>query len=241
MNEMVKMDLIGRRPPAEQGTQDIGSSSYNDSDKVWRYMTFGRFAWMLMKKSLWLSRADLLGDPWEAAVSQAGLEALVAAQRWTNVDQFTSLVKTDRERTFVSCWNVSPHESYALWKIYCGTSEGVAVQTTLGRLRRSVGDLEVRPVVYGGPLPGHLADLVFRKRPAFTYENEVRIVFFKHDLAPPAGRPQPWDPEQVLENVWLFPSADRSFEETVSNLVRGFAPSLQDRICRSSMDTKPAA
>jgi hypothetical protein len=39
------------------------------ADRVWRYMTFSRFVWLLQNKQLWLSRADLLGDPWELAPS----------------------------------------------------------------------------------------------------------------------------------------------------------------------------
>jgi hypothetical protein len=32
-------------------------------------MSFGRFVWMLRNRALWLSRLDMLGDGWEAALS----------------------------------------------------------------------------------------------------------------------------------------------------------------------------
>ena len=38
-------------------------------EKVWRYMSFARFLWLLQKKQLWLTRADHLGDPWEIALA----------------------------------------------------------------------------------------------------------------------------------------------------------------------------
>ncbi len=44
---------------------------------VWRYMGFSRFAWLLQRKQLWLSRADKLGDPWEIALAGEQLDHLV--------------------------------------------------------------------------------------------------------------------------------------------------------------------
>jgi hypothetical protein len=44
---------------------DSPGAAPDELEKVWRYMNFSRFVWMLQTKQLWLSRADLLGDPWE--------------------------------------------------------------------------------------------------------------------------------------------------------------------------------
>jgi hypothetical protein len=40
-----------------------------DDQKVWRYMSFSRFVWLLRFKQLWMARVDLLGDPWEMALA----------------------------------------------------------------------------------------------------------------------------------------------------------------------------
>jgi hypothetical protein len=48
-----------------------GSHTAADAQKVWRYMSFPKFAWLLQKKQLWLARADLLGDPWEIRLRQS--------------------------------------------------------------------------------------------------------------------------------------------------------------------------
>jgi hypothetical protein len=40
-----------------------------DDAKVWRYMKFSRFIWLLQKKQLWMSRADRLGDSWELSLT----------------------------------------------------------------------------------------------------------------------------------------------------------------------------
>jgi hypothetical protein len=49
----------------------------NDA-KVWRYMSFSRFIWLLQKKQLWLSRADRLGDPWEISLAGNQLEHVIS-------------------------------------------------------------------------------------------------------------------------------------------------------------------
>jgi hypothetical protein len=41
--------------------------------------------------------------------------------------------------SYVSCWNISSHESYHMWKLYCGHHNGIAIKSTLGRLSASFG------------------------------------------------------------------------------------------------------
>jgi hypothetical protein len=39
------------------------------SSKVWRYLSFPRFVWLLQQRKLWLARVDTLDDPWESALA----------------------------------------------------------------------------------------------------------------------------------------------------------------------------
>jgi hypothetical protein len=227
----------------------------HDDNKVWRYMTFGRFVWMLVRKRLWLSRCDLLSDRWEGRVSASTLAAMLADGRVYEPDQLAGIIEIERTRNFVSCWTLAEHESDALWRIYCGVSEGVAIQTTLGRLRDSVAacrvdfgepepELDLKPVVYDdGHLPApYVGELIMRKRQMFAYEREVRVVFFRQDSKPqPMGRELRWDPENVLEHVWVHPFADEPFKDTVDAVVAAFAPTLSGRVSMSKMTSEPAA
>ena len=132
------------------------------SAKAWRYMSFGRFVWMLKKKALWLTRVDRLEDAWEGLFSEKELHAIVEAStsgvrsrtRMTDADmadlrrKLSDAARAQRERFFVNCWRASKSESHAMWSIYCSSKEGVAIQTTLSKLQESVGDLEIVPVKY---------------------------------------------------------------------------------------------
>jgi hypothetical protein len=57
---------------------------------IWRYMSFGRFVWMLETRSLWMTRVDKLGDEWEMRVSEAELTEMV--------DRNTLTTQLSRER-----------------------------------------------------------------------------------------------------------------------------------------------
>jgi hypothetical protein len=226
-----------------------------DSGKVWRYTSFSRFVWLLQKKQLWLSRADLLGDPWE--ITLAGDQLAHVISRHPPTDIFSEVVpepvmqRTERiinlwrREAFVSCWNASEHESHALWRIYCPSVEGVAMQTTLARLRESVGDLPMYPVTYETPGAHKQTptrqDLVTKKRPMFAYEREVRVVLTSGEDAQPEtlGRCIEWDPEKILESIRVHPGADPSFMETVTATVQHYAPSLGGCVEWSAMRALP--
>ena len=225
-------------------------------EKVWRYMSFSRFLWLLQKKQLWLTRADLLGDPWEISLAGDQLAHVISRHpiaplqsqhvtRETAIQRPDRIIRMWRRRTFVSCWSASEHESHALWSIYCRSIEGVAVQTTLARLRESVGGLPVYRVTY--QIPGSrkqtptLPDLVAKKRPMFAYEQEVRVVLSTDakDDAEVLGYGAEWDPEKNVESILVHPEADNSFMETVTAAVEHYAPALKERIAWSAMNARP--
>jgi hypothetical protein len=230
----------------------------SDDAKVWRYRSFSRFIWLLQKKQLWMARADRLGDAWEISLAGNQLEHVISRHPITPITEAirpkteTAMQRAKRinrlwrQRTFVSCWNTSDHESHALWRIYCGSSEGVALQTTFVRLRQSVGALPVYRVAY--EIPGirrqtpTVVDLVTKKRPMFAYEHEVRVVRDATSEPFPEealGYPLEWDPELILQSVLIHPDADFSFMETVRAAVAHYAPALKDCIVWSSMREPP--
>ena len=133
-------------------------------EKVWRYLKFSRFVWLLQKKQLWLSRANLLGDPWEITLAGDQLQYVIShapitmlplpkVKPETAMERAKRIIPLWRRKMFVNCWSNSDHESHALWRVYCGSPEGVAVQTTLAKLQASVGSLPVLKVSY--EIPGN--------------------------------------------------------------------------------------
>ncbi len=231
-------------------------------EKVWRYISFSRLVWLLQKKQLWLSRADLLGDPWEISLAGKQLarvisrhpivpvtERLSGKRAESAMERSERIIKSWRRQTFINCWTASNHESHALWRIYCPSVEGVAIQTTFARLQGSLGGLPLYRVTY--EIPGSnartptISDLASKKRPMFSYEQEVRVILATSpDQEADTGQGVrghciQWDPEKHVETVRVHPEADCSFMETVVAIIEHYAPALRDVVKWSAMSDNP--
>jgi len=208
--------------------------------RVWRYMSFAKLVSLLQRKRLWLSSAELLYDKWEGIPDTRQINTIInkrpsSISAEAALDQTAKTVIAQRKQTFINCWTASEHESLALWRIFCPSPEGVAIQTTLERLKKSVG-LPVLEVRYGlhetnDTLPD-VMKLVTQKRPMFAYEQEVRLVLVqdftdsKHPDRRTIGAEIDWDPELHIENIRVHPDAEFWFAETVTETVRRLAPKL---------------
>ncbi len=224
---------------------------------VWRYMSFAKLVWMLQMKQLWLSSAELMDDKWEVMLDTPQLNSIInnrpeSLSAEQIIDNTAKTIKALRKQTFINCWSASEHESHALWRVFCPSSESVAIQTTLGRLKKSVG-LPVLEVSYGPhETNGALTDIkkvVAQKRPMFAYEQEVRIVLVRdlsdheHPERRTIGAGIDWDPELHIETIWVHPEAQFWFMETVTETVRQFAPKISQNghpmVAWSKMNSSP--
>lgn len=220
---------------------------------VWRYMSFAKFVWMLRTKQLWLSNAEFLDDKWEIMFDSVQLNTIInnrpsSVSAEAALDSAKNVVTKLRKQAFINCWTASEHESHALWRIYCPTSEGVAIQTTLDRLQKSV----VMPVLevnyspnIGDSTTMDVIKLVTQKRPMFAYEQEVRVVLVQdlsdheHPDRMTFGTGLNWDPELHVENIWVHPEAPSWFIESVTEITRLLAPKLCGQVWWSKMNTSP--
>lgn len=230
----------------------------DNNDIVWRYMGFARFVWLLQTKKLWLSRVDRLEDEWELALAGEQLDHVRLRRPFgkfggkptdePNEERTRRIMKEWRERAYVNCWCALPHESHALWRVFCGQAEGVAIQTTLGKLKANVSRLAVKPVEYGDPgsvrKTPELFELLTKKRKMFEYEHEVRVMGDKGISDPNLiigefGIECPFDPEIALEGIRVHPQTDKSFMQTVVAVINSYAPAIRNKVEWSSMRAKP--
>src|SRR5215203_3143565 len=146
------------------------------SVKVWRYLDLPRFIWMLSTGALAFARVDTLEDPFEGSIPSAVYD------RW--IDQHADLVETAqkglRKQAFVSCWHANNTESEAMWRLYCGSREGIALQTTYEKLDASLpagvflGQVTYLDYECDMQPPRDRLGLLMRKRQAFEHEHEIR-------------------------------------------------------------------
>lgn len=137
------------------------------------------------------------------------------------VREWTHQIGVARESTYISCWNSTSSMSLAMWNIYDGGMESVAIRTDIQKLTglllnnkdllsRSGLDGEVSNVVYveglkepDNALQGKLVERLntgkdvtvgtFSVKPSkYAYENEVRIIVYPtRDLFEPVVDPHP--------------------------------------------------
>ena len=242
------------------------------STKLWRYISFSRFVWMLCRESLWMSRADLLGDEWEMRISRREVEAAARVivkrdgiERTEAYRRLSAEINELRQSTFVNCWTAANFESHAMWSVYCGTGEGVAVQTALAALAENVSapvgsvGATVETVSYDKsemPYPFAAEQLATRKRKPFEYEQERRIIAvntgtnwfpwsdergfsmaLSENLA--GGFAMKCDTESLIKAILVHPRADESILEAVTTVTERFAPRLVDRVKQSRMAKRP--
>src|ERR1700733_1393310 len=158
---------------------------------LWRYMDIGRFIALLDSKALYFARLHELGDPWEAALP-SGLTQRAAKifGASNNVSEYYRMISA---QAVVSCWHENEHESVAMWRLYTSGSEGVAIKTTIGQLKKALSDSSwtvtigwVRYIDHGTDDDGlapilNVLGPVFCKRRSYQHEYEVRAVIADPD------------------------------------------------------------
>jgi hypothetical protein len=89
--------------------------------------------------------------------------------------------------------------------VFCGDKEGVAIQTTVGRLEAHFGNVALQKVRYAEPKASGrtltLDDVAILKRPFFDFEKEARAIF--RDDTPSSVRQR-----RVWFSISVRPSGD---------------------------------
>jgi hypothetical protein len=213
-------------------------------------MDFTKYVDLIARGSLFLCRADRLGDPFEGSFTRWNIEVRRALYKDVPEDLLPSVsdfAKVLRNWTYVNCWHLNRHESMAMWKLYSKSQESIAIRTTYKRL------LSVLPQeVILGPVGyvDHEKELVpdgdclsqfFCKRKSFVYEQEVRAAIqefprskdvFKQN--PEVGKSIPIDVEELIETVYVGPTSASWYFDLVQEVTRKYCISCP--VIRSSMD-----
>ena len=161
-----------------------------DDAVLCRYISFTKFVSLLTRKALFFARADKLGDPFEGSLSQLNVDLSPVINKDIPEEYISLLhnhIKDQRRFVLVNCWHENEHESDAMWKLYSGHGEGIAIKTDFGSLKKSlIGDDKV----YVGRVNYVDYDTTFiqendpvapfmHKRKSFEHEREVRAIIRK--------------------------------------------------------------
>jgi hypothetical protein len=224
-------------------------------------MDLSKYLAMLSTETLWFSRADLLGDPFEGSVSRATVAARTAMLKQLGPGVDTQLIASRFSDTarkmvryhFISCWNLGEWDSAAMWRLYV-QGHGVALMSNYARMRSAVDGEEeifvglVRYIDYDTDVipQGNMFWPFMHKQRNFQHESEVRAVMLRvpmRDSAPdwlqaqPPGIAVPTDLRALVEEVRVSPDTPAWFSDVVKSVTERY--SFEFPVRRSSLGVDP--
>lgn len=244
----------------------IKSESYlqpEDPDcLVWRYLTLQKLISLLSSSSLFLARLDSLNDPHEGSYPKQMIDyrdnLYKSEGQLEHLPQHVWGNKLSRTCCYVNCWAQSDFESEALWRLYTGSNEGVAIRSTYSKLLnviRNDDELFIGCINYIDydlqrfdnllwPAGQNILQPVMHKRLAFAHEREIRMVKFplNHWMAEadrPVGLIASVDVIDLIEGVFISPYAPEWYAKVVHDVIDKFAPDLSTRVHWSRMKGEP--
>ncbi len=239
--------------------------------KVWRYMDFTKFVSMLDENKLFFSRADKLGDPFEGSYPVENIRQRERMQEKllkTLPHAFKSIYERKPEGLisfhrnlprfiFINSWHENSQESAAMWSLYLKSNDGIAVQSTFGRLKECfesetpvvyIGEVEYRDYIKEMIPSNNFFSPFLHKRKSFEHEKELRMLVMAYDMTkeglPNLSKPPYSDGvgvkvnlEKLIGNIYVSPTSPKWFLNLVKSVTKKYG--LNKAIFQSSLDAKP--
>ncbi|RKS90392.1 hypothetical protein BC952_2779 [Flavobacterium limicola] len=197
---------------------------------VWKYLDLSKFLDLLMSGKLFMSRSDKFEDQYEGTFSEPTFEEI----KKLSIDNpdFLNYYKTHREKVAISSWHINEYESFAMWQIFTQNSEGLAIQSTIGRLQESlIPEINFKQYIgevnYIDYKKEHIPfdDMFFPflfKRKSFQYEGEVRIItdIGESDIKINEGLKINVNIDQLIEKIYIHPKSENWYKNLVIQLVK---------------------
>jgi Protein of unknown function (DUF2971) len=190
----------------------------SDEATIWRFMDYPKFFSMITERRLHLAQIAILRteDPFEGHETDKLKEIIKRinvpgfAEGLSKVffgdstranylktvygeDNFIKELDRKAHTTYANCWHVNEHESAALWRLYTQDGAGVAIKSSISKLRESLvnsqENIHVGSVEYIDYehefIGGNGYQQFFSKRKSFEHEKELRICVITHPYQGP--------------------------------------------------------
>lgn len=218
--------------------------SLNENQTLWRYMNLPKFVSMLEQNALWLPRADKFRDRHEGRFPDEMRQLIEKAYEGFGIDNNSPVKDADDfqdyllKNTFISCWHKNFDENMVMWEVYGKDNNAVAIQTTVKNIKNSIDitnltghSLLLKNVIYqrADEISGVLLyeECFFRKRPHFSFEQEVRISLdtysrFSPSKKTPHGYKLPVHVNGLIEKILVHPDSEDWFVNAVKSITKKY-------------------
>jgi hypothetical protein len=232
-------------------------------------MSFSKLMALIHSRALHFTRIDQLQDRFEGAQPVPNLRNPGRLDEYVVLGDTTNLLEhqkgilaqalaaphpLDRQVVAVNCWHMNVYESAAMWPLYVQGTEGVAIVSTVGKLKRAFDATPESVVIAVVKYIDHATDAIPRgnflqaflhKRKSFEHERELRaLVFMPHNgdrvQGPVAAEGIDIQVELrvLVEAIHLAPGSPSWFENTVRATLKTLG--YEDLpVRRSGLDEEP--
>lgn len=229
----------------------------NKDAKIWRFMDFTKFVDILVSKSLYFCRSDLLEDVFEGHFTPHMIDEYlkVANNEEEKVrirNFFIKYPEETRKESFLNCWHMDEIEPYSMWKSYTASNQALAIQSTFSKLVQSFENNKKYSIFIGkvkyidykkDSIPWDNAfNPLMHKRHNFKHESELRVIVVDHgpllygkELQ--IGQRVFCDLSSLIEKIYLAPTAPDWFKNIVLTMMQKFG--LDKPVINSELDEKP--
>jgi hypothetical protein len=172
-----------------------------------------------------------------------------------------------RKALYINCWHMNNNESAAMWPIYANRSEGIAIRSSLLRMKESVSaaseSIYIGAISYVDYNEHEFSsengfENCVHKRKSFEFEQEVRMVYWNKNISHlvengetkgvrehsfventpvPSGTHIACNLDRLIEKVYVSPEAGDWFVRLVETTMRKFR--LKQKVHRSSLADRP--
>jgi hypothetical protein len=221
----------------------------NRNSKIWRYMNLYKFKSLLESSALRFARADTFDDVFEGSMSKVNFnkaEILFDIFNDPLIKETHNYRKSLIKLTYINCWHLDEYESAAMWKIFCSSNDGIAIQSTYNLLKGSITDTKecsIGVVSYidyeREPFSREDAFTPFLfKRTSFKYEQELRAILLDQSKkSNELGRTATVNLNDLIQNIYVSPSTSDEYLNEIRKTVHSYG--LDNNIHKSDLLKDP--
>lgn len=202
---------------------------------IYRIVEFKRFNQIFEDRSNTLVSPALWEDPFENFILKCPIVLVTGEVGYAGF----------RDQCYGQCWTLKS-ASDAMWRIYSHDKQGIRIRTTIRKLIHSlakhcedwatvcafIGKVkylnEKKLTAFAHKTwdrvdPASLANTLLVKRPAFSHESEVRLIYFERDDSRRGGKLYTYrvDPHDLIDQVMCDPRLGPEGFSALSERIRG--------------------
>jgi hypothetical protein len=229
----------------------------DDEIKIWKYMDFTKLISLLDTGCLFFSRADSFDDPFEGSYPRNNVEFRKSVPKELDEESqehYLKVINNTKDTnkhwpryTAISCWHMNEFESAAMWSLYLKSDEGIAIQSSYNKLKKSIIDDEkvylgvVKYIDYNSYYikDNNILIPFVHKRKSFEHESELRAVMLKKPISSGeidfkeetikkgGGVPIKVNIKELIDKIYVAPNAPIWFHKLVNTIVKRYEPDIE--------------